>query len=286
MNCDEQIANLRVSTSAKSGSMAEQNHTATLEQRNIRRRVVMPSNLSEAERAELVERLYSVHKRIFSGVSVEEFRSHVVEPPAETTVIQTYAMRDGEFVGYCAFHCFRREVRGQNAIVLRAEAGLIPEFRGRGATYAFGMMHAAAEMLRHPFTPVYYLGTLVHPSSYHLFCKYFPKLFPHPGYTTSQDLKDVAYKLIQSFPDPPVTADDPFIRDVGWVTIETPQEQALTAACDRRDLQFFRKRNPGYPKGHGLVVVVPITFANITVALLIRLHERALIALGRHKPEL
>jgi len=243
-----------------------------LDDGRIRRRVVIPADMSQTERADLSRRLYEVHRMIFSGISEEHFFSHVVDPPAASTVIQLYIAPDEAIVGYCAIHRFRRRIRGRSVLVLRAEAGLLPSYRGRGATYGFGMIRAALEKALHPFTPVYYLGTLVHMSSYHLFCKYFPRLFPQPFAETSEDMETIARELIDSFPDPPVAPDDPFVRDVGWVTIETPQEQAL----DRhfRDVEYFLTRNPGYAKGHGLVVVVPMTFGNIIKALAIRATER------------
>ena len=70
------------------------------------------------------------------------------------------------------------------------------------------------------------------------------------------------------------------MRDVGWVTIEAPHEKAPSRLDDQRFVQFFKERNPDYAKGHGLVVVVPITVGNIAVALLSRLHEFALMTLG------
>lgn len=248
--------------------------------RAARKSVVLPARLPAQDRESLSRQLYKVHKRIFSGISAEEFHRHVVEPPAEATVIQLYLDDDGRIVGYCAFHRFWRRLGGRNTIILRAEAGLLPEYRGRRVTYGFGMIRAFVEKFWHPFTPVYYLGTLVHPSSYHLFCNYFPKVYPHPDFETPAGIQDHARELINSFPDPPVTKTDPFVRDVGWVTIETTQQKWLKKRGDHHDVEFFKERNPGYPKGHGLVVIVPISMSNLSFALLSRLFERVLIALS------
>ena len=139
-----------------------------------RSRTVVPKQLSRPKRRALSRQLYHVHQKIFAGISAEEFHRHVIEPPAETTSIRLYLAADQSVIGYCAVHRYRRQVHGRNAIVSRAEAGLMPEYRGRGATYGFGIVRALIEKLSHPLTPVYYLGTLVHTSSYHLFRKYFP----------------------------------------------------------------------------------------------------------------
>ena len=145
-------------------------------------RVINTAQLSPPERHALSQRLYCVQQEIFAGVSAEEFHRHVIDPPAEATSIQLYCAPDQSVIGYCAVHRYRRQVHGRNVIGIRAEAGLMPEYRGRGATYGFGIIRALIEKICHPFTPVYYLGTLVHTSSYHLFCKYFSRVFPHPDF--------------------------------------------------------------------------------------------------------
>ncbi len=246
----------------------------------------MPAELSACERRALSNKLYSVHQKIFAGVSAEEFHQHVIEPPAEATSIQLYCAADQSVIGYCAVHRYRRQVHGRSVIVLRAEAGLAPRFRGRGATYGFGIVRALTEKLSHPFTPVYYLGTLVHTPSYHLFCKYFRRIFPHPNVKPPANTQEIARQLIESFSDPAVRPEDPFVRDVGWVTIETPQEKRLNERLDPSDVQYFKLRNPGFTKGHGLVVLIPMTWFNLLGALLSRLYERTRIASGIHKSDL
>ena len=239
------------------------------------------ADLSDSEQSELGEKLYEVHCRVFSGVSEEQFTSHVITPPAAKTVIRLYIAENEELAGYCAVHTFKRRLRGRNILVLRAEAGLRPEYRGRGSTYWFGMVRAVAEKLRHPFVPVYYLGTLVHTSSYHLFCKYFPVVFPHPFGNNQPGLREDAVEMIEGFSDPAVHSSDSLVRDVGWVTIESPQEQELGRFENYADVAFFKERNPGYRKGHGLVTVVPMTFSNLARALAARISEVISTRLGR-----
>ena len=266
--------------------MAIREDIIELAPRIARRRTVYPGRMSEPEIAALSAQLYAVHSLIFDGSTAEGFRAHVVEPAAEDTRIQLFLDDDGAVIGYCALHLFRRKVLGRESLVLRAEAGLCPDYRGRSMTYGIGIARAAEVKLRHPFTPFYYLGTLVHTSSYHLFCKYFPQIFPHHSRDDPPRLRQIAQELIESFDDPAVSEHDPFVRDVGWVTIETNAEKSLNRRGDRSDVRFFKARNPGYPQGHGLVVVVPLTVANTTAALLALVAELGLHAFGRRLPEL
>ena len=252
----------------------------------LRRRVIAPSKLSASARDDLARRLYAVHERIFTGFGAEEFRAFVIDRRAESTLIQLYETAAGDLLGYCAIHRFRRSAAGRRVIVLRAEAGLLPEYRGRGMTYGFGMIRALIEKLRHPFTPVYYLGNMIHASSFHLFCKYFRRLFPDPSGQTHGDLSEIARELVETFSEPAVTPSDPFVRDSGVSTIESPQEKALNSGRDRADVAFFKARNPGYAQGYGLVLLVPMTFTNLAGAIRIRILERLRILLRRHTPDL
>lgn len=266
--------------------MPTSDRARTSEPRIVRRRTVALAKLPETERAALSRQLYDVHRRIFSGLAPEEFRGRVVEAPLEGTIIQLYIAADGQIAGYCAVHRVRRRARGRSVIILQADAGLLPEFRGRSITYGFGMRRAVAEKIRHPLTPIYYFDFLLHASSYHLFFKYFPQMFPNPVREMPAGLRQVALELVDSFSYPAVTEADPFVRDVGWATIESPQEQALNSRKDRPDVAFFKTRNPGYPEGHGLAVIIPVTVGNLAAAYLARLGERLSLATGRTHPEL
>ena len=236
-----------------------------------KRSTVDPAKMSTAERAALMGQLYALNQKIFAGVSLEDFENHILDPSADSTLIQLFIAVDGQIVGYCAAHRFWRQVSGRRVIVLRAEAGLLSEYRGHGATYRFRMIRSIAEKLRHPFTPIYYVGTLVHASSYDLACQNFPEVYPHPDRETPQIIQEVARELINSFPAPPVSEADPFVRDVGWMTIEAPHANTVGQSRDNQYVRFVKARNPGYAKGHGLVVIIPITVSSISAAFLSRL---------------
>ncbi len=249
------------------------------------RRVISPDAMRPEEREKLCRELYEVHSRIFAGVTLDRFRLHVIEPDAAGTLIQLILGQGAAVVGYVAFHRFYRTIQGRRTVVIRAEAGLEPSYRGRGVTMWFGMVGALKEKLRHPTLPVYYLGTLVHPSSYHLFYKYFPRLYPSPRRGMPDHILHIASEIVDTFDSSPVDPTDPMIRDVGWITIESSQETSLRQRRDP-DIVFFQSRNPGYKDGHGLLTLIPVTLPNVLGAIAMRLFECARIALGLHRPHL
>jgi hypothetical protein len=234
----------------------------------------------------LGRRLFRIDKHIFTGGTQADFIEHVFKRPALRSKIRLFLNSSGDMVGYCGMHTFEREVRGRRVLVIRGETGLLPEYRGRGAAYSFGMVYAFWEKICHPSTSVYFLGTLVHTSSYHLFYKYFPIMYPHPVKGFPEPERALAIELINSFPEPPVTASNPLIREACWRTIETEQERQLNLESHRPDVRLFVELNPGYPMGHGLVIIAPISFRNIVAALLRRFREVLLAGLGMRVPRL
>ncbi|MDQ2091887.1 hypothetical protein [Marimonas arenosa] len=240
--------------------------------------------LDQAQRTALGDTLYVLHQKIFRGPDKAHFFNHVFSPDAERNMLRLYLDETGAPVGYCAVHRFRRHLADQACLVIRAEAGLDPDFRGRSSTYWFGMIRALRTKLRHPFTPLYYLGTLVHTSSYHLFCKYFPLVYPSAGRPMPEQMRALALNLIESFDSPAVDPADPLVRDVGWITIETPQETRLSRQNHRPDIAYFLERNPGFARGHGLVVLVPLSWSNLFAAIGRRLREVIGLKLTR-RPE-
>ena len=249
-------------------------------------RTVDIDRLDPAARRKLGDELYPVQQLIFHGPEKEEFIDHVMFPDAERNMVRLYLDTSGATIGFCAVHRYRRVLRGRTYLVIRAEAGLHPDFRGRGSTYSFGIARALRQKLRHPFTPLYYLGTLVHTSSYHLFYKYFPKVYPTPDREMPDTVRDLALELSESFHFPAVDSSDPLVRDAGWTTIETQQEAELSQQDNRPDVAFFLRRNPGYARGHGLVVLVPLSWPNLAAAVLRRLREVICQSITRRAPRL
>ena len=244
------------------------------------------TNLPAAEIDALSARLYPVHCQAFAGVPEAEFRENVLEPPAERSVVQMYLDAHERIVGYCALHRFRRQVGGRDVIVLRIEAGLHPDHRRGAGTVWFVVRRLVAARLRFPFTPIYLLGNLVHPSGYHILCKYFPRVVPRADREAAPGMTALALELADSFPEGPVSDADPFIRKARWVTIE-PDDDYLAGSTARqarghvsRHVLFFEQRNPGYRKGDGLVVMVPLTFGNVARGALAVIVERIGVALG------
>lgn len=220
--------------------------------------VVVPKKQDPAARAALTDALYHVHSEIFDGVDEEAFARYVVESKAEHTWILLHKGEAGQIVGYLAIHVFERARHGRLCAVFRAEAGILRAYRGRSANAGFFLARILEYAARHPTRPLYYLGSLVHPSSYTGIARYAHEIWPSPNAPLPPDLERFMCELADEFGIPVVDPRHPLVRDVGWITRETDVERRYWRHSDKPHARFFISQNPGYVRGHGLVTLLQI----------------------------
>ncbi|MFL5358747.1 cyclic nucleotide-binding domain-containing protein [Archangium sp.] len=225
--------------------------------------VVVPKSMSPEERSRLTDSLYEVHRQIFEGVEREAFAKYVVESKADHTWINLHKNEEGETVGYFALHIFEKQFGGVPTSVFRAEAGSLRAYRGGNANALFGLKMGLKYMLARPGRRAFYLGSLVHPSSYSLFANYFNEVWPRRDTQIPAELLAFMDELATEFGLERVATDNPLVRHVGWRTRETEMEREYWLHCDKPAARYFVETNPGYVEGHGLVTVVPITASSL-----------------------
>lgn len=230
-----------------------------------RTRTVDPAALHGAERQRFIEELWALNSKVFDGATREQLLDYVFNPEARWLRVRLFEDDHGRMVGYFATQFLDRKVGGRPVQVFRAQAGILPEYRGRYSTVSFGLAEAARYKLRHPFHEVYYLGMLVHPSSYHLLAKHFPATHPNRRRELPDSVRRFMIALADSFHEKRVSEDEPLVRQVGWITREYPVERAHSRSA-KQDEAFFASANPGYRQGHGLVTLVPLTVPSLSVA--------------------
>ncbi|MGI9333652.1 MAG: hypothetical protein ACR2RL_10905 [Gammaproteobacteria bacterium] len=237
------------------------------------------SKTSAAFVSQFSKELFVAHNRIFAGLDEETFVRYVFRSGATATKIRIYRNEAHAIVGYAAVHRYRKRIWGKSVTVFRAEAGLLPEYRGHGTTFYFYTLELAKYFLLHPAKPIFYLGVLVHPSSYLVFARYFQVVYPKRDCETPEKMYRVMQEMVDSFGIPAVDPSDPLIRRVGWTTRQAKQFWVQT---QDPDVVFFRKRNPGYCRGHGLVIIVPITIKNLLGSFAVYAYEHLKRRLAAH----
>lgn len=220
--------------------------------------LVLPATLEPAARQALLDGLYAVHCQIFDGVEKSAFAKYVIDSKAAHTIIQLHKNSEGAIVGYCAFHRFEQRLSGKLTAIVRMEAGSLRAYRGSNRNTRFVLGQIARYKRRHPLRPIYYLGTLVHPSSYAAFAKYAEQIWPAPDREPAPEIRAFMAELARTFELEPVDPGNPLVVHVGWRTRDSEAERSYWRSCDKPTARFFVQQNPHYSQGQGLMTLVPI----------------------------
>lgn len=226
-------------------------------------RVTDPSSLTDIEREQFVDELYAVQCDVFDGVERQAFQRYVVDSSARKTEIKSFHDDSGDVVGYMAIHLFDRVVDGVESVVIRAEAGMKRAHRGASSSTSFMARHAFRQLLTDR-RPTWYMGSLVHPSSFMALTRHVSVFWPHPERETPPNIEQAMIELGESFGLEPVDPARPLVRKVGWRTRDSAAERAYWAGCTKRLAHFFVEQNPGYVDGHGLITLIPYDRTTVT----------------------
>jgi hypothetical protein len=213
--------------------------------------VIIPKELTVLQREQLADNLYRVHCQIFDGVEKASFCKYVVESKADQTAVQVYQDSAGAIVGYFAVHVFEKTLRGAPTAVFRMEAGMLREYRGNSANARFGIAQLLRCWLAHPRRPIYYLGTLVHPSSYLGWVKHAGQVWPSHTAPLPADIAAFLAELTTTFALEPVDAHNPLVVHVGWRTRDTKQNGPTGAPATNPLPAFMWSQTQPMGKGMG-----------------------------------
>jgi hypothetical protein len=227
--------------------------------RVTRSRPVDPARLTEPERAALCDELYAVHTQIFDGVDPASFRHYVVEAPGAQTRLQVFREAHGEAVGYIAIHRYMRSLGDRPALVLRSEVGILRPFRGRALQARFVLLETARAWLKHWHRTKYVFACPVHPGSYYGVTRRATRSWPRPDQATPPAVATLMTDLADGFGLQRVCERAPMVRRVGWITRENAEDRAYWARHSAPEVRYYRRENPDYALGHGLLMLVPLT---------------------------
>ncbi len=209
--------------------------------------------------------LFPVVASIFARDTAERFVSQFMRTDAIRKRVQVYRNEQGDIVGYCGIRIFEVPVENRVTGVLRAEAGLLPSYRGTGRTLWFGAKEAIRYKALHPARTVVLFLTLVHPSSYHMFSKYVWRCYPYPGRRFPERWKKLLIALIDWAGYEPADPADPLIRKVEHFVRESDADVQTWQQSPHEDVRYYVRRNPGFARGLGLTWIAPISILNLLV---------------------
>jgi hypothetical protein len=235
----------------------------------------------------LARELFAVHSQIFSGLDFEEFRDYVVERPSFRTWIYVKHNAAGSLVGYTSMHAFHMRIADRASTVIRMEAGTLRAARGRDLTMVYAVLRLLRLWASEPWRRFCIFAALTHPSSYTFLSHYAPVIYPHARREIPPNVMQRMEELAQNFDLERIDPENPLLRRVDWVTLESPEERTRWHTSRRPDTRFYITHNPGYESGHGLLTYIPfngVILVRSLVAFLVgRAGRIARLVFGDHR---
>jgi hypothetical protein len=244
--------------------------------KKIKSEIVFTKFISANAQQDLTDLLYSVNCQIFDGVDRTDFENDVVCPKSQDTAISIYKNSEGSVVGYCAIHYFEKMLNEIKCGVIRVESGLRKEYRRRNTNAPFIIRQILKYVLSNPRRPMYFLGELVHPSSYAVLTKYCNDVCPSIRHHAKGEMSEFFREVSSSFGLVPVNPNKPEVVHVGWQTRDTEKDKDYWGTCSNQAARFFVEQNPDYRLGHGLLTLAPITARGVVRAMGLLLNDRLL----------
>lgn len=174
----------------------------------------------------------------------------------------------GELAGFVSASLAIVEYGGKKHGVYRASVNTLRGYQGGGYhTTLFGIKEFLRIKARHPRMPVYYLSMTVSPVAYQVTARFGVRVYPNRHEPTPAAVEDFVRMLVQKRAYDVVDGKGPWVVKHPWLV---SQPERLTRVIERKndpDMLFFCQINPHYLDGHGLIMLVPLSLANMAAAL-------------------
>ena len=160
-----------------------------------------------------------------------------------------------KLVGYCLL-VFTDEL---GAILIRASAGFIPEYRKGGNTFQFSLAEGIKCWLRRPWRKHYYADTMLSPAMYRAIAKNIAIIWPHPRHKAPNDL----FERFNRNGDISKTISTRCLVSVGRASSYSDSDLAAFRASDKPEIRFFQAVNPDFNKGVAMFVIAPVNLKQL-----------------------
>ena len=173
---------------------------------------------------------------------------------------------DDEIVGCATLQVEPRDTPRGKCAIFDAGAYFHPDSKGCDL-YAvrLGLRVAAAYKLRHPLTPMLYIGAAATPASYRFLADSCFQIYPRPNERMPEGM-DVLAADMATERGLVVSCSDPVIVSLPEPDPLRQPKRLLRSKRLQKDpaAQWFTEKNPEYAKGFWMMVHVPLTLANLT----------------------
>lgn len=231
----------------------------------------------------LVGQMWQLFAQSYDGVTREQFDRDLVEKDAAFIAVDR---GDGSFQGFSTFQLYRHAHAGRSvAVLFSGDTMLRPAYWGQTALQSAFARVALCQLLRHPFTPLYWFLTSMGYRTYLVMARNFPRRYwPRHNAATPRWIEGLIGSLAARRYGAAWDAAKRVIRFpvsqgslAAHVAPITPEVLALP------EVEFLVKCNPDYTVGVELPCVARITLLGLLRIALKMVRKRVIAWLGLNR---
>ncbi|MEM7159700.1 MAG: hypothetical protein AAF799_43065 [Myxococcota bacterium] len=228
------------------------------------RRVVL-GTLSASARSRLEDELHELWSEFFVGLSREQF---VATHLFDDTRLQLVYGRDGELAGFANINASLLQDEGKTHLVMHCGAFTRLRYDAVRTLIFRGAREFLRLRLRHPRTPMAYVGVMTSPVAYRLFGWAGVDVYPAPNAVAPPHVERLLGALAERRRIP-VDPDDPWLAEFAVKQRDpTGLKESRCVRRGNRHVDFFVQRAPQWHQGWSLLAWMPLTTVNVVGGLL------------------
>jgi hypothetical protein len=227
-----------------------------------------------AELRRICDDCHRIHEAYFPGVD-RDFLERAFFGD-ETTRIFLYYGADGALAGFGAVSMLWVSHEGTDHAVFKGVTCIDRRYKFVWSARLHSIAEALRFKLRHPWTPVAYMGMATTPTGYRLFASTVPRCYPSRHAEVPAAIRALLLKATRQRGFEPVDEEKLLVRAVSHLA-EPERIHRSASLQDDPDVRFYLDRNPRLGE-HAMLFWVPLDLSNVC-------HGAARILLSRSSGE-
>lgn len=236
--------------------------------------------ITRVEDTPIFDKLYKIFTATLNpGMDKRMFRAFYDAPELQYIDI-TFLEANGAIVGFCAAAFYGINVNGKANVVGRAAIGIQEGHRGGALPVSTLFYKFIRYKLHHPLARLVLTGFIANPLIYDMICKYTGWAYPREGQKLPAHMCTFHQAVVPEKSKAP--GKHPMVVKLHFHVHQGADMVQRVMNSASRYVKDYLRMNPDYDGKYGLVVLVPVTWANIGVSA-IKLAWKNTRLLFKHK---
>lgn len=209
-----------------------------------------------------LDKLFEIFKLTLNpDLTSREFNQYIFGIHPESFEI-SFIYEEEELAGFCTAGAYPLKVNNKKIVAFRSAFGLLDKFK-KGKFPLQGLFYKYMRYkLRHPFTRVYVTGFMANPLMYAMICKYTRVCYPRRNKQISVKTMEFKNHLLNAMRLSRKEI-NPFVIKIHFQVRFKESDVQRFETSEDEDVKYFLSINPLYNEKVGVLVLVPVTAANM-----------------------